>query len=107
MKKLKRCPFCGHIVKVYSENNKYSIKCSNCHILTPSFNKRKEVEQLWNTRTPLRNVVRKIEEKIEICNNKLREEWFLFEKEKLSSEIESLREMREELKKENEYINNN
>ena len=67
MSELKCCPFCGREAK-YMEIKDFFISrfvtCTKCGIETPrNFLNRKDAIKRWNTRTPMSNIVEKLEEK--------------------------------------------
>ena len=66
MGKLLKCPFCGAEAK-YMEIKDFFISrfvtCTKCGIETPrNFLNRKDAIKRWNTRTPMSNIVEKLEE---------------------------------------------
>lgn len=66
MSKLKHCPFCGGeaIKSAFSWGNitdEYTIQCSVCGVRT-SVLKSEDAINVWNTRTPMDNIVEKLEE---------------------------------------------
>ena len=66
MSELKCCPFCGGKAK-YMEIKDFFISrfvtCTKCVIETPrNCLNRKEAIKRWNTRTPMANIVEKLEE---------------------------------------------
>ena len=66
MSELKCCPFCGREAK-YMEIKDFFISrfvtCTKCGIETPrNFLNRKDAIKRWNTRTPMSNIVEKLEE---------------------------------------------
>ena len=73
MGKLLKCPFCGAEAK-YRETKDFFISrfvtCTKCGIETPrNFLNRKDAIKRWNTRTPMSNIVEKLEEKTEFLKD--------------------------------------
>ena len=63
MSELKCCPFCGGKAEIGNPYPKtFLIWCRNCHIGTTNCPSRKRAFELWNRRTPMANIVEKLEE---------------------------------------------
>ena len=77
MSELKCCPFCGGEAK-YMEIKDFFISrfvtCTKCGIETPrNCLNRKEAIKRWNTRTPMANIVEKLEEREKYLENAMKE----------------------------------
>ena len=59
--KLLNCPFCGGEARNESCGN-YWVKCAKCGSRGSVKNTKKEAINQWNTRTPIVNIVEKLEE---------------------------------------------
>lgn len=73
MSELKCCPFCGGKAK-YMEIKDFFVSrfvtCAKCGIETPrNFLNRKDAIKRWNRRTPMDNIVEKLEEKTEFLKD--------------------------------------
>lgn len=71
MNDLKCCPFCGGEAK-YMEIKDFFVSrfvtCTKCGIETPrNCLNRKDAIKRWNTRTPMANIVEKLEENSQYC----------------------------------------
>lgn len=66
MSELKCCPFCGEKAKYMEIKNFFIsrfVTCTKCGIETPrNCLNRKDAIKRWNTRTPMANIVEKLEE---------------------------------------------
>lgn len=65
--KLLNCPFCGGEAKIatYDWGNsvkEYWIYCNPCDCASGRYHSKEEVINAWNTRTPMANIVEKLEE---------------------------------------------
>lgn len=61
MSELRCCPFCGGEARNESCGN-YWVKCTKCGSRGSVENTEKEAMNQWNTRTPMANIVEKLEE---------------------------------------------
>lgn len=73
MSELKCCPFCGgeaEIQKLSDSTLSFAV-CVECRMRTPTLQDGKTAMRVWNTRTPMANIVEKLEEyaKSKICDN--------------------------------------
>ena len=69
MSELKCCPFCGGEARLYSFHSQtiktykeYWVKCKNDCCQTKNFRSEEKAVEQWNTRTPMDNIVEKLEE---------------------------------------------
>ena len=69
MSELKCCPFCGGEARLYSFHSQtiktykeYWVKCKNDCCQTKNFRSEEKAVEQWNTRTPMANIVEKLEE---------------------------------------------
>lgn len=77
MSELKCCPFCGGEAK-YMEIKDFFVSrfvtCTKCGIETPrNCLNRKDAIKRWNTRTPMANIVEKLEEREKYLENAMKE----------------------------------
>ena len=68
MSKLLKCPFCGGEARNESCGN-YWVKCTKCGSRGSVTNTEKKAINQWNTRTPMANIVEKLEEKTEFLKD--------------------------------------
>lgn len=67
MSELKCCPFCGEKPKIATFDWGYSVKeywcyCSSCGCETQKYHSKEDAIEQWNTRTPMDNILEKLEE---------------------------------------------
>lgn len=71
--KLLNCPFCGGeaVIQKLSDSTLSFAVCVECRMRTPTLQDGKTAMRVWNTRTPMANIVEKLEEyaKSPICDN--------------------------------------
>ena len=70
MSELKCCPFCGGEAKIATYDWGYSVKeywiyCNPCDCASGRYHSKEEAINAWNTRTPMANIVEKLEEEKE------------------------------------------
>ena len=85
MSKLKCCPFCGGKAfldthRFWDEKAKdftvqtYGVKCYDCQTGTwQHYRKEEDAIKQWNTRTPMANIVEKLEEREKYLENAMKE----------------------------------
>lgn len=64
MSELKKCPFCGGeavIQKINDSTLSFAV-CVDCRMRTPTLQDGKTAMRVWNSRKPMDNIVRKLEE---------------------------------------------
>lgn len=69
MSELKKCPFCGGdatIQKLSNSTLSFAV-CVECRMRTPTLQDGKTAMRVWNTRKPMDNIVRKLEENSQYC----------------------------------------
>ena len=79
MSELKRCPFCGGEVDLFSWsqiplNYQYGIECIECHTLFQINlydTTMQETIEVWNTRKPIEKVLERLEEEVIDCLNSI------------------------------------
>ena len=85
MSELKCCPFCGGNVTAYADRyEKVMIECDNCKMYfgvqleigcelkdgwKATLNSKEDAIKRWNTRTPMANILEKLEEKTEFLKD--------------------------------------
>ena len=64
MSELKCCPFCGGeaVIQKLSDSTLSFAVCVECRMRTPTLQDGKTAMRVWNTRTPMANIVDKLEE---------------------------------------------
>ena len=75
MSELKCCPFCGEKPKIATCDWGYSVKeywcyCSSCGCETKKYHSKEDAIEQWNTRTPMDNIVEKLEEEKSDCGER-------------------------------------
>ena len=78
MSELKCCPFCGGEAKISSYDWGYSVKeywiyCNPCDCASGRYHSKEEAINAWNTRTPMANIVEKLEEEKEKTQDEMEE----------------------------------
>ena len=64
MSELLNCPFCGGeaVIQKLSDSTLSFAVCVECRMRTPTLQDGKTAMRVWNTRTPMDNIVEKLEE---------------------------------------------
>ena len=80
MSELKCCPFCGGEVvisdeKIDATREVYNFHCHNCDMVTfyDFPNDKEKAIETWNTRTPMANIVEKLEEREKYLEKAMKE----------------------------------
>ena len=72
MSKLKPCPFCGGEAAIYNYEKMLTgqykmVECKKCHCTSEKFKKVEDAIAAWNTRKPMENIVKQLENHIRYC----------------------------------------
>lgn len=64
MSELKKCPFCSGnaTIQKLSNSTLSFVVCVDCRMRTPTLQDGKTAMRVWNTRTPMDNIVEKLKE---------------------------------------------